>query len=144
MAGDARPFSEAYLSEVVATQGKFFESLQDDYPTSDAADLMEAYLRSSTRRQLDEGHAYYLTLDAVRLRDLFLEESGYVPRPGRPLCGFLPNWLGRFYAYSQWHWNVSSALLVERLPVADLAALYPGAHDLDLALAVQKIGAPLF
>ena len=34
--------------------------------------------------------------------------------------------------------------VVEKLPVTDMTSLYRGAHDLDLAVAVRKIGAPLF
>ena len=134
----ARPYSEAYLQEVVETQGKFFERLQDEPNPVDSADMITAYMNSDTRRQLDEGHAYYLTLDADALKRVFLEESKYVPKPGEPLRGFLPNWIGRFYAYAQWQWGVTSRELVGRIPVANLCAVYPGAHDLDLKLAVEK------
>ena len=134
----ARPYSEAYLQEVVETQGEFFERLQDEPNPVDSADMITAYMNSDTRRQLDGGHAYYLTLDDDALKLVFLEESKYVPKPGEPLRGFLPNWIGRFYAYAQWQWGVSSRELVGRIPVANLCAAYPGAHDLDLKLAVEK------
>lgn len=140
MSGNGKPYSEAYLQEVVESQGKFFERLQDESPSIDSADMISAYMRSDTRRQLDEGHAYYLTLSPADLKRVFLEESRYEPRPGEPLRGFLPNWIGRFYAYAQWQWNVSSRDLVGRIPVADLCAAYPGAHDLDLKLVVEKFG----
>ena len=137
------PYDELYLTQVVETQGRFFEKLQDCEPRIDSEKMMEAYLRSDLRRQLDEGRAYFLTLSDEQLRRRFLE-SGYVPEPGEPIQGFMPNWIGRFYALAQWHCNVPSARLVERLPVADLTSRYPGAHDLDLRLAVEKICRGLF
>lgn len=137
------PYDELYLTQVVETQGRFFEKLQDCEPRIDSEKMMEAYLRSDLRRQLDEGRAYFLTLNDEQLKRRFLE-SGYVPEPGEPIQGFMPNWIGRFYALAQWHCNVPSARLVERLPVADLTSRYPGAHDLDLRLAVEKICRGLF
>lgn len=133
------PYDELYLTQVVETQGKFFEKLQDDVPQIDSEKMMEAYLRSDLRRQLDEGHAFFLTLSDDQLKRRFLA-SGYVPEPGEPIRGFMPNWIGRFYAYAQWYFNVPSARLVECLSVANLTSRYPGAHDLDLRLAVEKLG----
>lgn len=139
----SHPYSDVYLSEVVEFQGKFFEDLQDIVPPIDSADMIVAYMKSYTRRQLDEGHAWYLTLDAQRLKEVFLQESGYQMKHGEPLGGFRPNWIGRFYADAQWRYNVPSAKLVELLPLSDLQIVYGGAHDLDLRLAVEKIAGPV-
>lgn len=137
------PYGEVYLYEVVKFQGKFFEDLQDIVPTVDSADMIVAYMKSYTRRQLDEGHAWYLTLDAKRLKEVFLQESGYQMKPGEPLGGFMPNWIGRFYADAQWRYNVPSAKVVELLPPSVMRIVYGGAHDLDLRLAVEKIAGPV-
>lgn len=141
---NGHPYDEIYLTQVVETQGKFFEELQDIEPPIDSQKTIEDYMRSNLRRQLDEGHAFFLTMDATNLRKRLFLEPGKAPRPGEPLRGFLPNWIGRFYGYCQWYWNVSSEQVVEKLPVTDMTSLYRGAHDLDLAVAVRKIGAPLF
>ena len=135
----ARPYSEAYLQEVVETQGKFFERLQDEPIPIDSADMITAYMNSDTRRQLDEGHAYYLTLGADDLKRVFLEESRYEPKPGEPLRGFMPNWIGQFYAYCQWANGIGSREIVSRLPVSLMCAVYPGLHDLSLPLAVSRM-----
>lgn len=132
------PYDELYLTQVVETQGRFFEKLQDVEPRIDSGKMMEAYLRSELRRQLDEGRAFFLTLNDEQLKRRFLA-SGYVPELGEPIQGFMPNWIGRFYAYAQWHLNVPSAQLVDRISVEDLTSRYPGAHDLDLRLAVEKL-----
>lgn len=89
------PYDELYLTQVVETQGKFFEKLQDIEPGIDSGKMIEAYLKSDLRRQLDEGHAFFLTLDDEQFKRRFLG-SGYVPEPGEPLRCFMPNWIGRF------------------------------------------------
>lgn len=134
----SHPYDQLYLTQVVETQGKFFEKLQDVTPQIDSEKLIEAYLRSDLRRALDEGHAFFLTLSDEQLKRRFLE-SGYTPEPGVPLQGFMPNWIGRFYAYAQWYLNIPSAELVEKIPVTNLTACYRGAHDLDLPLAVERL-----
>ena len=53
---------------------------------------------------------------------------------------FIPDWIGEFYAYYQWFYNIPSSLIVEKIPVNYLIHAYPGLHDLDLELAVKKVG----
>ena len=80
------PYDELYLTQVVETQGKFFEKLQDVEPRIDSEKLIEAYMRSDLRRQLDEGHAFFLTLssssDAFSTRDT----NPSLVSPCRALC----------------------------------------------------------
>lgn len=133
------PYDKSYLDFVVEEQGRFFELLQDVKPEIDSADFIETYLKSSTRRQLDEGHAYYLTQDAAHLKESFLGESGYEAKPGIPIRGFAPNWIGRFYARYQWEKGVSSAEAIERVPLKWLLNAYPCLHDMDLGVAVERI-----
>ena len=70
---------------------------------------------------------------------VFLEESGYRPKSGEPLRGFMPNWIGRFYAYYQWTQRMSSRETLEAIPLSFLKVAYGGLHDLDLALAVDRL-----
>ena len=133
------PYDRSYLDFVVEEQGKLFESLQDVKPEMDSVDFIVSYLKSSTRRQLDEGHAYYLTKDAPHLKEAFLEESGYVPKAGVPMRGFAPNWIGQFYARYQWETGFPSAEAVGQVPLEWLVNAYPCLHDLDLYVAVQKV-----
>ena len=52
----------------------------------------------------------------------------------------MPDWIGEFYAYYQWYYNISSAELVDKVPLNFLEKAYHGLHDLDLELAVKKVG----
>lgn len=58
----------------------------------------------------------------------------------RVLQGFIPNWIGEFYAYYQWFYGIPSVKVVERVPVEFLKKAYFGLHDLELELAVNKVG----
>ena len=80
------------------------------------------------------------TKDAYELLEWFIQTEGFVPNTGEQIGGFIPNWIGQFYAYFQWYYSISSAELVEMLPAANLVRMYFGLHDLDLELAVTKIG----
>lgn len=52
----------------------------------------------------------------------------------------MPDWIGEFYAYYQWFYNIDSAVVVDKIPVSYLIKAYPGLHDLQLELAVKKVG----
>ena len=61
-------------------------------------------------------------------------------KDGKALAGFLPDWVGEFYAYYQWFYNIPSQEVVKKIPLSFLKKAYPGLHDLELDLAVQKVG----
>ena len=54
--------------------------------------------------------------------------------------GFMPEWIGEFYAYYQWFYNIPSKDLIDKIPLDFLKKAYYGLHDLDLPLAVKKVG----
>lgn len=54
--------------------------------------------------------------------------------------GFIPDWIGEFYALYQWKYNIPSRELIEKVPLDYLKGAYAGLHDLDLELAVKKVG----
>ena len=125
-----RAYQEAYLSDVVENQGKLFDLVSQNYPKKDTVDFINAYMTSKTRKNIDESQAYVNTMSAAELWNYFC----------KALEGFLPDWIGEFYAYYQWYYNVPSSEVVKKVPVDFLVKAYAGLHDLDLALAVQKVG----
>lgn len=135
-------YDEAYLSDVVENQGKLFDFIAHNFPDKDTAGFINSYMKSNTRKSMDEAQAYVLTMDFDNLWRYYSETEGAALLPGRALDGFLPDWIGEFYAYYQWYYDVPSAQAVEAVPVEFLINAYPGLHDLDLDLAVKKVGAP--
>jgi len=54
--------------------------------------------------------------------------------------GLMADWIGQFYAYFQWYYNISSKKVMELVPLDFIKAAYHGLHDLELELAVKKVG----
>lgn len=136
-----RAYDEAYLSDVVENQGKLFDLVSQNYPDKNTVDFINAYMTSKTRKNIDESQAYVNTMDAAELWDYFRETEGFKLKDGKALQGFLPDWIGEFYAYYQWYYNLPSSEIIKKVPTDFLIKAYAGLHDLDLELAVKKVGA---
>ena len=135
-----RAYSEAYLNDVVENQGKLFDYVAQSFPEMDTEDFINTYMRSKTRISIDKAKAYVNTMDAKELWNYFTETEGYKLKSGKAMKGFIPDWIGEFYAYYQWYFNIPSAEVVKKITVDFLKKAYYGLHDLELDLAVQKVG----
>ena len=134
-------YPEEYLNDVVENQGKLFDLVAQDYPNMDTEDFIQAYMAGKTRKNIDERQVYINTMSAKELWEYFIKTEKYSMKPGKALEGFMPDWLGEFYAYYQWYYNIPSCEVIEKVPINFLKKAYYGLHDLELDLAVQKVGA---
>lgn len=135
-----KAYSEAYLEDVVENQGKLFDFVAYNYPTKDTVDFIETYMSSKTRKCIDEAQAYVNTMDSKSLWQYFLETDKYQLKDGKSLKGFKVDWIGEFYAYYQWYYNIPSSKVIKKVPLDFLLKAYNGLHDLELDLAVKKVG----
>lgn len=135
-----RAYSEAYLDDVMESQGKLFDFVAQTYPDKSTEDFIRAYMTSKTRKSIDEAKAYVCTMSAAELWEYFVETEQYELEDGTALKGFMPDWIGEFYAYYQWFYNIPSSEVIDKVPLDFLEKAYFGLHDLDLELAVQKVG----
>ena len=135
-----RAYDEAYLRDVMENQGKLFDLVSQNYPDKDTIDFINAYMTSKTRKSIDQSQAYVNTMNAAELWDYFRETEGFKLKDGKALQGFLPDWLGEFYAYYQWYYHIPSSEVIKKVLTDFLIKAYAGLHDLDLALAVKKVG----
>lgn len=135
-----RAYSEEYLNDVVENQGKLFDFVAQTFPNMDTEDFINTYMISKTRKSIDEAKAYVNTMDAKELWKYFSDTEQYQLKDGEALEGFMPDWIGEFYAYYQWYFNIPSSELIQKIPVDFLKKAYYGLHDLELDLAVQKVG----
>ena len=133
-----RAYSKVYLADVVENQGMLFDKIALNFPTKDTVDFIATYMQSKTRKSIDESQAYVNTMSASELLEYFLQTEGYVFKDGPALEGFVPDWIGEFYAYYQWYYNIPSAEVIRRVPIDFLIEAYRGLHDLHLELAVKK------
>lgn len=136
-------YDESYLNEIVETQGKLFEEVQDYIPNIDMENFVYEYMNSKTRKYVDSAQAYVCTLDARNLWDYFCTVDSFKPTFGKSILGFAINWIGQFYAYFQWFYNISSQNVLELVPLDFIKVAYNGLHDLELDLAVKKVGEQL-
>lgn len=135
-----RAYPDAYLQDVVENQGKLFDFVAQSFPDKDTEDFIKSYMASKTRMNIDEAKAYVNTMDAKELWRYFTETEGYRLKEGKALDGFVPDWMGEFYAYYQWYFNLPSSDIIKKITVDFLKKAYYGLHDLELELAVQKVG----
>jgi len=133
-------YAKDYLNDVVENQGKLFDLVAQNYPDKDTKDFIRAYMLSKTRKSIDEAQAYVNTMNAESLWEYFQENDKYELKDGKAMEGFMPDWLGEFYAYYQWYYNMSSTKVLDKVPIEFLMKAYSGLHDLELELAVQKVG----
>lgn len=135
-----RAYSDAYLNDVVENQGKLFDFVAHSFPGTDTEDFINTYMTSRTRKSIDEAKAYVNTMDAKELWAYFTKTEKYTLKSGKALGGFMPDWIGEFYAYYQWYYGIPSSEVVKKVSVDFLKRAYYGLHDLELDLAVQKVG----
>ena len=135
-----RAYSDAYLDDVVENQGALFDFVAQEYPDKDTEDFINSYMSSRTRQCIDESQAYVNTMNAKELWNYFISTEQYKLKPGKALQGFMPDWIGEFYAYYQWYYNIPSRKVLEKVPLHFLKKAYYGLHDLELELAVKKVG----
>lgn len=133
-------YSKVYLEDVVENQGKLFDFVANNFPNSDTEDFIKIYMSSKTRKSIDEASAYVNTMNAKELWEYFTKTEKYFLKPGKSLEGFIPDWIGEFYAYYQWYYNMPSREIVKKITPEFLMKAYHGLHDLDLELAVKKMG----
>lgn len=136
-------YSIAYLNDVVENQGKLFDLVAMNYPDMDTEDFILTYMSSKTRKAIDESQAYVNTMSAKELLQYFMETEKYTMKIGKALQGFMPAWIGEFYAYYQWYYDLPSSEVIKKVPLDFLEKAYFGLHDLELELAVQKAGASI-
>lgn len=135
-----RAYSKDYLNDVVENQGKLFDFVAQNFSDKNTEDFIKTYMQSKTRKSIDEAKAYVNTMNAKELWDYFTETENYVLKSGKAIDGFMPDWIGEFYAYYQWYYNISSSEVLKKVPLEFLKKAYYGLHDLELDLAVRKVG----
>lgn len=133
-------YSESYLDHVIEWQGKLFDLVDNGLDKSyDTIDFIKSYMLSDLRSKIDEGAPYFATMDSWELLDT-LKKEGYVLKPGKSIGGFAPWWIEEFYACYQWFYAIPSSEVIQKVPLEFLLKSYNVLHDLDLKLAVERVG----
>ena len=79
-------------------------------------------------------------MDAESLFDYFLKNDKYKLKQEKSQEDSRLTGSGSFMLLFQWMYRMPSKEVVRLLPVKFMFEGYPGLHDLDLQVAVQKVG----
>ena len=127
-----RAYSEAYLSDVVENQGKLFDFVAHTFPENDTEDFINTYMKSKTRKSIDDSMAYVNTMDAKELWNYFIDTEKYHLKKGKALGGFMPDWIGEFYAYYQWYYNLEFEQITDKVTITSILLMYQKYHEMDI------------
>lgn len=86
-----KAYSKAYLNEIIENQGKLFDYVAINYPDMNTEDFISSYMKSNTRKYIDESQAFVCTMDAKTLWEYFLQTDKYKLKKGPSLGGFMPD-----------------------------------------------------
>lgn len=128
----------SYRNEIMESQGRLFGLFARRNPGCDGEDFVTAYMKSGIRSRVDCAEARPANMTAAELEEGFIREEGYTLKPGESLDPLSADWIGQFYAYAQWKWGIRSREVIRKLPVRTMRIAYPGIHDLDMPLAVDR------
>ena len=133
-------YDEIYVWDIQYTQGKVFFYIREELPDADEKWFIEKYMRSDIRRLLDSANPKLAAKPAPELIHAFIDrECGGEYKRGEQWGGFLPQWVGEIYSLYQWTYNVSSAELIEILPLDVMERVYIPGHQMGWDAAVKKI-----
>jgi len=62
------PYDEAYLEDVIETQGRLLGYVAEQYGNKDTEDFINFYMQSRTRKSIDEGQDYVNTINNPRCK----------------------------------------------------------------------------
>lgn len=132
-------YDEIWLSDAVVSQGVMFALVADTHPDIDMEAFIVKWMHSLIRKDMDIGCPRYVCSPGPELLRDYLREEPNAFTPGMCHMDFdMARWVGRFYSYSQWYWNIPSSELVTLIPPDLLGVMYPGMHDKSLAVAVRE------
>jgi len=135
-----KPYDEVYVPTITQKQGRMFFDIREALPNVDEKWFIENFMKGRVRSLLDHANPKFAAMPSPELIEYFIREEHageYIK--GEEWGGFLPQWAGTIYALYQWQHNVSSAKLIDILPLAEMERIYPALHQLGWDAAVQKI-----
>ena len=125
---------DLYVDDLAEETGKLFEFWALNH--MDVDQMATRYMNSNLRENADKRYAKFCTHSWDDMARQFEDVKG-TEDYDFVLC----NWLGMFYTYLQRQTGKSSKELIRQFPFATMYIKSNVLHDLDLELAVKKIGA---
>lgn len=128
---------ESYIDDIAEEQGNLFCIVVEK--GHDLLDFIPKYAKTRLRTAMDVGIPWFCTRFGTEMYE-WLVENNFSFKPCKQVQSpFVAEWLGVFYAYAQWHANISFEELIKRLSPYVILPRYGALHDLDVVTAVKKV-----
>lgn len=103
-----KAYDESYAEQIMYAQGDMFMYVVRTFPNYDIDDFITKYMKSNTRRYLDHANMELASKDAKDLYEWFVKFDNYKPKAGNTFDEYKTGWIGAFYSYAQWYYNIPS------------------------------------
>ena len=127
-----KAYDESYAEQIMYAQGDMFMYVVRTFPNYDIDDFITKYMKSNTRRYLDHANMEW-----------FVKFDNYKPKAGNTFDEYKTGWIGAFYSYAQWYYNIPSEELVEKIPIDLLKESFSKLIKMDIEKAVKTVGKQL-
>lgn len=130
-------YDECYIDAMIQKSRYLFKLIGRN--TKETFQVIDTYLRSEYRRQMDEGNPLYLNktpkqiLGSLGLR--VKTEFGM----SEDFDESILEWMSDIYTYLQWKYNLSSAFIADRIKPEELYEKYYPLHEASLENAADKL-----
>jgi hypothetical protein len=132
-------FPKVYLDDVADCQSVLFILVNKS--GYNFVDFINFYMKSKLRHLIDDGQAVYCNYLGTELLDFLKEKEKldkHVKKSNDIVDEFKAEWIGYFYALSQWYSGIESKDLLDYIDPDELLAKYNVLHDMDILIAIQK------
>lgn len=138
-----KAYDESYAEQIMYTQADMFMYVVRTFPNYDVDDFITKYMKSNTRRYLDHANMELASKDVKDLYEWFVKFDNYKPKAGNTFDEYRTGWIGAFYSYAQWYYNIPSEELVEKIPIDLLKESFSKLISMDIEKAVKTVGKQL-
>lgn len=138
-----KAYDESYVEQIMYAQADMFMYVKRTFPNYDIDDFITKYMKSNTRRYLDHANMELASKDVKDLYEWFVKFDNYNPKAGNTFDEYKTGWIGAFYSYAQWYYNIPSEELVEKIPIDLLKESFSKLIRMDIEKAVKTVGKQL-
>ncbi len=135
-----RAYNPLYLEELMYNVGELFADIQVYLPNIDVKWFINDFMHTNVAHSaLDKGSPKEVNYAPGDFVNAYTKERGLTYKTGDSWGGFLNVWAGQLYSYLIWYYNIPAQKIIQYLPLDTVEQVYPGAHDLDINLAAERI-----
>lgn len=130
-------YDECYIDDMIQKSRYLFKLIGRN--TKEAFQVIDIYLRSEYRRQMDEGNPLYLNKTPKQILGSLGIEMKTEFDISEEYDESILEWMSDIYTYLQWKYNLPSAFVADRIRPEELYKKYYPLHETSLENATDKL-----